>query len=228
MFVRTLELHWKALRWPLALLAVLAFALPLISTARLVTAVEAFRDAGARVEPMWSAGQLGGEWRELYPILAAATGFLVALGVWYRDHRQEHVYALSLPISRPRYVLLKMAAGATLLVPVATAFFVGALVLAAGLDLPEWIHAYPGRLALQFLLAMLLMYALMFAFAAGTVPTALKTLTAVTILLVLVLVLPALYGGSPSGLVDRAWSLAARLLTGPFRVFSVSWSLVGV
>lgn len=227
MFVRTLEVHWKTLRWPLALLAVLAFALPLISTAPLV-ALEAFRDPGATADAMWATGGPGGEWRELFPVLAVATAIVVALGVWYRDHRQDHVYALSLPLSRPRYVLLKMAAGATLLLPVAAVFLVGALVATAGVDLPEWIHAYPGRLALQFLLAMLLMYALVFALAAGTIPTALKTLTAVAVLLLLVAVVPMVLDMSPGDLYERIAHAIARPLAGPFAIFGSGWSLIGV
>src|SRR5207247_2566146 len=54
-------------------------------------------------------------WGTLYPVLAAALGLLVAIATWAPDHRGRHVHALSLPLPRWRYVLLRFGAGAALL-----------------------------------------------------------------------------------------------------------------
>jgi hypothetical protein len=229
MFARTLEVQWKALRWPLAVLAVLAFALPQIWAGPASAAIQAWGDEMAA--RFWIRGGIENDAGGLFPFVAIAAGALVALGVWYRDHTGDHVLALSLPVSRTRYVLIKFAAGLVLLLPVAVAFYVGGLVAAAGLHLPDWLHARPGLLALRFLLAMAVVYGFMFALAAGTIPTALKTLTAIAVLAVVIPMLPLLLGPAAGGWLLRAAGAIYDVLyesVGPFAVLIGHWSLIGV
>ncbi|RDJ93095.1 DUF2867 domain-containing protein, partial [Lacticaseibacillus rhamnosus] len=76
----------------------------------------ASHDAGSALK----SGELLGAmqaWGVLYPVLAAALGLLVAIATWAPAHRGRPVHALSLPLPRGRYVLLRFAAGLVLLVP---------------------------------------------------------------------------------------------------------------
>ena len=180
----------------------------------------------------WVRGRVpGDEAGALFPFLVVAVGTLVALGVWYWDHTENHILALSLPVTRRRYVLTKFGAGAALIVPVATAFSLGALVAAAGLELPAWLRAFPGRLGFKFLLATFTVYALIFALAAGTIPTTLKTLTAIAIIAVAIPALPLLVGASAGEVFLRISEVVYRVLyewPGPFAVLGGDWSLIGV
>lgn len=229
MFVRTLEVHWKVLRWPLAIMAIVTFAGPLLWAGPASAALERWDPALAA--RFWNTGILLNDANQLFPFLAVAAGALAALGVWYPDHDGDHVLALSLPVSRARYVLVKFAAGFVLLLPVAIAFLAGALVAIAGLDLPDWLHAQPGRLTFRFLLGATVVYSLIFALAAGTIPTTLKTLVALAVLAVLVPALPLFVDASGSPWFLRATELLYHALyewPGPFAVLSGGWSLFGV
>ncbi len=229
MFVETLRMHWRTLRWPLAILMILSFAAPGLWAIPEAAALGALPpDMAARY---WMTGRMPNDGDILFPLLALVSGSLIALGVWYWDHRENHVLALSLPVSRPRYVLLKLATGTTLLALVAVAFFVGAVVASLGLDFPSWIHAHPVRLAFQFLLAGLVFYALIFALAAGTIPTAMTSLTIVAVVAVIIPVLPLFFGMSMGDLAYRASQLIGNILyqwPGPFAIFAGDWALIGV
>lgn len=230
MFARTLAVHWKTLRWPLAALALVSFAAPLLWAAP--DAWLAARLPADLADRFWLTGAGGaGDAHGLFPILAAAVGAVVALGVWYWDHRADHVLALSLPVTRRRYVLVKFGAGAALLAVVAAAFFLGALLFAVSLDLPDWLHARPAGLAFKFLLATLVVYALIFALAAGTIPTALRTLTVIGVAAVVVPALPVFLDVTLAELALRTAELVGHVLydwLGPFAILGGDWSLIGV
>src|SRR5205823_857995 len=108
----------------------------------------------------------------LYPVLAAALGLLVAIATWAPDHRGRHVHALSLPLPRWRYVLLRFGAGATLLAAPIVAVSAGALLATWSATIPAGLQGYPGALAIRFALAVLVAYAVFFAVSAGTARTA--------------------------------------------------------
>src|SRR3954463_15223225 len=93
--------QWKWTRGVVLLATLVAFAIPLAS-------LQAARDS-------YSAGDYVAQmqiWGVGYSLLAAGTGLLVALAAWSHDHRGRHVYALSLPVTRARYALLRFTAGA--------------------------------------------------------------------------------------------------------------------
>src|SRR5207302_4981535 len=104
--------------------------------------------------------------------LAAALGLLVAISTWAPDHRGRHVHALSLPLPRWRYVLLRFGSGATLLAAPIAAVTIGAVLATAVATLPPGLQGYPASLALRFALAVLVAYAMFFAVSAGTARTA--------------------------------------------------------
>ena len=125
-----------------------------------------------RTQWLFAAQQLG----QLVPYLALLAGVLLGLGAWASDHAGKHVYALSLPVTRSRYVLLRFAAGATLLLIPVAAIGVGALVATLSVTLPGGVHAYPLQLTARFLLATIVCYAIFFAVAISTRRAALALL----------------------------------------------------
>lgn len=153
--------QWKATRALVLLTTVLAFALPL-------AALQAASDLARASEFVTVMEQ----WGAAYALLAAALGLLVALGAWRRDHLGGHAYALSLPLARSRYVLLRFGAGALFLVPTVIGLLLGGLLVAASDAIPAGLHVYAAALALRFAFAALVAYAIFFAIASSTSKTA--------------------------------------------------------
>ncbi|MFQ5536238.1 MAG: hypothetical protein ACE5GJ_02185 [Gemmatimonadota bacterium] len=221
MYHPILFLHWKQIRWVLAVLALTSFALPLVSIQGTADVVSPYA--------LLSGTAI---WLPLFPALAVAIGSILGLSAWNWDHVGNHVYALSLPISRARYAGLKMGAGALLLLLPAGTFWVGSLLAASALELPAGLHAYPNQLAIRFLVASLTAYAAIFAMAAGTVRTVLIALGVFVGLL--------LFGNSIDLLLSNAipyfrdHEVMGEFLgwmgsgTGPLRVFTGSWMLIDV
>lgn len=111
-------------------------------------------------------------WGVGYALLAAGLGLTVALAAWRHDHQGRHVYALSLPVSRPRYALMRFGAGAVFLVPPIVAVLIGCLVVVAIGAIPSGLHTFPVALTLRFALAAGVAYALFFALGSATTKSA--------------------------------------------------------
>lgn len=210
--------QWKWSRLIVVIGTIAAFALPIISVQGA---------AGADASPLHAQELLRTvqSWGTLYPVLAAALGLLVAIATWAADHRGRHVHALTLPVPRWRYVLLRFGAGATLLAGPILAVLVGALLATATATIPSGLQGYPVALALRFAVAVLVAYAVFFAISAGTARTAgiiLGTMAA----LVLVQVLASL-ANIPLNLVD-VFQLVVLNWPGPLAVFTGRWMLVDV
>jgi hypothetical protein len=228
MYKSLLFLHWKQIRHALALAAVASFALPLLMVSGMGTppgmealSLEAYRIIGG-VEA----------WLMFFPMLALAIGVTLALSSWNWDHQLNHVYALSLPVTRWEYTLQKLLAGMTLAMIPAVGLWIGAHVAAASISLPEGLHAYPNQLAVRFSFAILLSYALLFSMAAGTTKTTLKVV-GVVLAFVFFGSMANDYLAMYSPFFDRVqivqgvleWMLRAP---GPFEVFTGNWSLIDV
>ena len=98
MFRQILFVNWKAARFGMIPFLLAAFALPLLTVqqARVKEALpETASVRGAELLHLVSL------WTPLYPALALAIGAVLALMVWNWDHRGQHVYPLSLPLSDP-------------------------------------------------------------------------------------------------------------------------------
>jgi hypothetical protein len=223
-----LHMHWKQIRWGLLPFVLGAYVLPLMAVQGLGTppgmdsaSLEAYRlVAGYQV------------WLPVFPLLAAAVGITLALSAWNWDHQLKHVYALSLPVSRWRYAVVKMVAGATLALLPAGALWIGAHVATAFVDLPAGLHAYPNHLAFRFLVAILLAYAGFFAMAAGTVRTTMWVLSAVIGFLILGNVLTDFLAGYfpvfyRVNVVELAFATLMKV-PGPLEVFTGNWMLIDV
>lgn len=218
MFKALLYSQWKWARIIIVLGTLAGFALPVLS---LQGAARADRGA-LQAQDLLHAVQ---SWGTLYPLLAAALGLLVAITTWAADHRGRHVHALTLPLPRWRYVLLRFAAGMTLLAAPIVAVLMGAVLAAVTATIPAGLQAYPIALALRFALAVLVAYAVFFAISAGTARTAGIILGAIA-----TVVLVQLVASIANLQLDLISTMQVVLLQGlgPLAVFTGRWMLVDV
>jgi hypothetical protein len=218
MFRAILYSQWKWSRLIVALGTVAAFVLPLVSLQGAARADRSPLEAEALLHAVQS-------WGTLYPLLATALGLLVAIATWAPDHRGRHIHALTLPLPRWRYVLLRFAAGATVLAGPILGIAVGALIATAVATLPPGLHGYPVALALRFGLAVLVAYSLFFAVSAGTARTAGLILGLVAVVIVIQVF---------ASVANLEFSVADRLQIilvnwpGPLAVFTGRWMLIDV
>ena len=221
------HVHWKNARWPLVPFIAAGFALPFGAMQWAAAAADA-----AGYSPALDALAAMQIWTFVFPALAALLGATMALTAWSWDHRAGHVYALSLPVSRERYVTLKLVAGALLLlVPIAAAW-IGAVLGALTIDVPDGLRAYPHAFAFRLLLGALICYAAVYALAAGTMKTAVYVITGFLLFLI--------FGSIVVGFVeqltgrDDLWTpiqimhAALSEWPGPFHVFGGNWMLIDV
>jgi hypothetical protein len=218
MFRVVLYGQWKWSRIVVILGTVAGFAVPILSV------------QGASSDPTsaMKAGELLSvtqSWGVLYPVLAAAIGLLVAIATWAPDHRGRHVLALSLPLPRWRYVLLRFTAGLVLLVPAMLGVLAGALLASAAATLPPGLETYPVALAIRFSFALAVAYAVFFAVSAGT------TRTAGVILAIIAAVIVVQVVASAAGIqLDISTPLQAVVMNwpGPLAIFTGRWMLIDV
>lgn len=227
MYRSFLFMHWKQIRFGLIPFVLAAFALPLL-------AVEGLGGLQANTVELNAYRQALGfsAWLPFFPVLAACVGITLALSAWNWDHQLKHVYALSLPIPRWRYALLKMSAGAVLVLVPTAAFGLGCLVATLSVDLPSGLHAYPAALTLRFLLAALLAYAAFFAMAAGTIRTTVVILSSIVVLALFSQpITNAVVSLNPnwSGGNVMEWVMTTSMQApGPLQVYTGNWSLIDV
>jgi len=214
MFRVILYSQWKWSRLIVALGAVAAFVLPILS----------IQGATASVRP-GELLQTVQSWGVLYPALAATLAVLVAIMTWAPDHRGRHVHALSLPVPRWRYALLRFGAGLTLLATPVLALLAGAVLATRVAHIPPGLQGYPFALAVRFALAVGIGYSIFFAISAGTSRTA-GVLLAVVATLIIAQVLASVANVN----LDFATHAQILLLNwpGPLAVFTGRWMLIDV
>ncbi len=217
MFRVILYAQWKWTRIVVMLGTAMAFFLPIVS-------IQGSGKADSPVKPMELLG-LVASWGVLYPALAAGLGLLVAMASWAPDHRGRHVHALSLPLARWRYVLLRFLAGLALLTPPIVALLIGALLATRLTPIPTGLQGYPVAIALRFGLAVLVAYATFFAVSAGTARTAGIILATIGGLIAIQILATA--ANLP---LDVLTTMQAILLTwpGPLAIFTGRWMLIDV
>lgn len=217
MFAMILRTHWLWTRALVAGLALIAFLMP----AAAFRISQVGRSLSGSIGLMEGLNVLG----PMLAFLALFGPFILAVYPWTLDAETKHVYPLSLPITWPRYVGMRYLAGAlTLLLP-ALGLYLGGRFAVSMVDLPPLLRAYPGALALRFLLAALIAYSASFAlqYLAG------KRATVVALLLVVgvtgFFLLLGLLGAGAAADTIGAWLFE---WPGPFGVFSQSWVLIDV
>jgi ABC-type transport system involved in multi-copper enzyme maturation permease subunit len=217
MFRAVLGTQWKWSRLIVVVGTVAGFAIPLLSVQG------AARGRGALQTPeLLHAVQ---SWGSVYPLLAAALGLLLAIAAWAADHRGRHIHALTLPLPRWRYVLLRFAAGVVLLVVPIFAVFAGASLAVLFATIPEGLQVYPLALTLRFALAVLVAFAVFFAISAGTARTAGIVLAAIAAVILVQVV--ANIANLDLDLVSTVQLVLVQGV-GPLAVFTGRWMLIDV
>ena len=209
-----LETQWAWTRGVLLLGSLVAFTLPLIA----LRAATGARSEVAFINEMqtWSVG---------YALTAGGVGLTIAIASWSYDHRLRHVYALSLPVARWWYVLLRYTGGLVLAVLPAFALLAGAEIVAHSAAVPATLHAYPIALTLRFAFATAVGYSIFFAVSSATGRTAGYVLGAIALLIVAQIVLS--YAGSAVNVLGRV-SDVVFAAPGILAVFSGRWALIDV
>ena len=103
-----------------------------------------------------------------FPLLAGIIGVTVAVTAWQSDHEGGHTYALSLPIPRWHYALVRLAAAFLLVVPTLVGFALSATIVAAAIELPPGLHSYPLWLVVRFCALTIVAFSFFFALASGS------------------------------------------------------------
>jgi hypothetical protein len=219
-FAAVCRIQWKTSFTAVFLLAVAGFVVPLLAVQGAGFSVGERRawDLVAMLVSVEATGML-------FPLLAVIAGLALAVSAWSADHQGDHVYALTLPVPRWYYVLLRFGAGAVLIVPVAAAVGIGCALAIGSLELPEGLRTYAVAVTLRFALAALVSYAALFALAAGTKRTAGLIFGALVGLFVLAELL------AMAGVGAGLWAvLVEGIFTrfGPFHVLAGPWMLIGV
>jgi hypothetical protein len=231
MFQQILFYQWKGSRWGMLPFVLAAFGLPILAVQGLLPVAGVPESESVRASQLLLTLQT---WAPVFPGLAAAVGSALALMIWNGDHRGEHVYPLTLPLPRWKYVLLKGGAGWVLLLMAVAVFWIGCLLATSFTGIPEGLRAYPSAITFRFLLAATLAFTFFFALAAGTMRTAVGVLCAwVGLVLAGELLLPFL--GSALNVVPLEnwrfmdWFLGvATSWPGPFEVYAGNWMLIDV
>lgn len=218
MFRQILRTQWKWSGLGVVVAGVAAFALPILTVQQAGVADPTWLDARALLPVLEY-------WSRAYPLLALAIGLLLGTTAWSHDHRNQHVYALTLPLPRWHYVLLRYGAGLVLVVAPIAMLWAGAALAASFVTIPPGLQAYPHALGLRFALAVLVSYSLIFAISAGTARTAGYVLSIVGILLVGQLLFSI--AGGEANFVEPVFD---RMITwpGPFDIFVGRWMLIDV
>lgn len=220
MYRQVLIAQWIAARQTLLVFVVLAFAAPL-------TAVY-FGTSGVGADMGQVRGWLAGAEKVgvLLPILALFIGVFFGIAAWAPDHLGKHVYALSLPLPRWQFVLLRFGAGATLLAAPVAALGLGAALATLAVTLPSGIHAYPALLTVRFAVATLLCFSIFFAVAIATRRAVLLVLAALGSILLGDLLF--------NTMSDSGFSVTALLFNGlttwpgPLAILMGRWALFDV
>jgi len=216
-----MQILWTQFRWTRAILAVSAVAL-------FVLPAVAWRTGSLPGYEISAPLAFMSGFRAVGPILMVVSwmlGFVLVAHPWNVDGAGKHVYPLSLPIGWSRYVAMRFGAGAlTLLVPT-LALWLGSILALALIEIPATLRAYPGALALRFLLGTMLVYALSFLlqYVAGRrAPLAL--------LLILLGGLSGAFVLSILGFNETLTAVGSALTEwpGPLAVFASEWKLLDV
>ena len=219
MFKQVLFAQWLSSRLALAVLSVLAFALPLVSV---------FYGSDLATT---GRGSLG-EWlsvtdrvAQVLPVFAVLVGALLGVLAWSPDLAGRHIYALSLPLRRAVFVALRFGAGAALALVPSAALAAGSAVASLAVQLPPGVRAYPVELSVRFTLATLTVYAIIFALASASRRSQLAIIGTISAAVALDLALVTL---------DVSFSITAATLNalitwpGPLSILVGRWALFDV
>lgn len=218
MFKQVLYTQWKWAQWGLLVACVVVFATPMLALASLGGRDVSLLPVDTVVGALQGAG-VG------YAVCAVLAGMWIAASAWSNDQQLDYVYALTRPVPRWYFVMLRFGGGTALVAAVVAACVAGALVGASVVRLPATLHTYPGALSLRFALALFVSFGAAFG-VFGAASKSLSRSTAIGLVAVLGIVAfdVTLLGGALSSAVGRflvsRWS--------PIGVYIGRWMLIDV
>lgn len=213
-----IRFQWTRVRITTALVAMVFLTLPLV----MIRAMGGPGTSGAQVVWWLSAAETIGR---ILPIGALFVGLFLGVAAWMDDARGNHVYALSLPLSRPRYVLYRFVAGGLPMLVPAAALLIGCLAAAAAVTVPAGIQAYPVAVAARMLLGSLTCYAIFFSIAAMTRKAVQYTFAVIAGALIVQLVMAI--AGIERNLIGDIVTLLTEA-PGPLAILTGRWALFDV
>lgn len=218
MFNALLKVQWKWTRLWVLFAAVAGFTIPLVSVRSLMMVTGYRTSAGDIVNIMQAMGVL-------YAALAGGVGLAVAFLTWNADQKSRHIYALSLPVSRARYALMRFGAGSLFLLVPAAAVLLGCLVAIALAEMPAGMHAYPLSLTLRFVLSSFVAFAIFFAVAASSQKASATLLGVIAGFIVLSIIIGAM--GVKTDIIGKTMSFIFEE-PGVLSIFTGRWMLIDV
>jgi len=219
MLKQVLKSQWISARAIVIVMAILAFVIPLGSV---FYGGDLSNTPAYQVSSWLVASRTVGQ---AIPVLALGLGVMLGMAAWAPDHAGRHVYALSLPLSRGRYVLLRFAAGAIMMAIPVAALGLGALLASSAVHLPAGVHAYPLQLTLRFALSALVMFAIFFTISVGTKRAVVLTLGTVGGIVLADVILGAV--GGDAVVVATVYD-ALTTWPGPLAILLGRWALFDV
>ena len=163
MFRVVLMTHWRWSRWGMLLLAAGALVTPMV----LLSSIGA-RDL--TLLPVWEVLTPTSFAGAVYMMIAILTGLWLAASAWSVDTTLDAVYALTRPVPRWYFVLLRLGSGFALsLVPI-LGVLGGALLAAAVTTRPAEMRVFPVALTLKFAVAAWLSFGFCFGAFTGIRP----------------------------------------------------------
>ncbi len=220
MFRAILYTQWKWTRPVIVLAALVAGYIPVTALR-----VSPYKDASTyHIPSLYNsiAGASAG-----YQLLALGLAVIVAISTWQADISRQHVYALSLPLPRWKFVLLRFGAGASLLGIVAVCVSLFGGIAAALAPLPPMLHAYPIGLGVRFWLGALIPFSLIFALLSST-PKRVRVIVVAFVTLVVVDWLLSAFKLTDDPVITK-WLIDALYSShGPLTAFLSKWMLVDV
>lgn len=218
MFNALLKVQWKWTRLWVLFAAVAGFTIPLVSVRTLMLTTGYRSTAGDVVNIMQAMGVL-------YAVLAGGVGLAVAFLAWNADQKGRHIYALSLPVSRARYALMRFGSGSLFLLVPAAAVLLGCLIAIALAEMPAGMHAYPLSLTLRFMLSSFVAFAIFFAVAASSQKASATLLGVIAAFIVLSIIIGAM--GVKTDIIGKTMSFIFEE-PGVLSIFTGRWMLIDV
>ena len=218
MFSQMLYAQWKWNRDFLAFFTVAFFAIPL---GVLMFALPEYGTWSTREYITW--GQVVGGFSTIFAVIA---GIAIAAQGYGVDERGGHIYALSLPITRRRFLGYRALGGFALLALPALGLWLGGTLAATQIELPPTLRAYAGALAVRALLGAWFVHSCIFSlrYAAGP-----RLRAVMGVLVVVAIAIPFIAVTTP-----QAHALLTRVgdflisYPGPFGVLFGRWTLIDV
>jgi hypothetical protein len=217
MFRQMLFVQWRWARLELIVYGLLGFVGPVLLL-RVAMANEDGSSIGVLLQIVAATGYF-------FILLAFVCAITFAVRPWLADQALKHVYALSLPLPWAKFVRYRFLAGAALLTLPALAVWLGGAIATAAAAIPPTLHAYPGGIAVRFLLSALVFYAVTFLlqYLAGKNAVRVATITLGALLMVGVVLRLLGY----EGVMMAAWNAVIHW-PGPFETLTARWMLIDV